>query len=425
LLLDDLRLRGGTLSGSGLLKNAGGKVVLGEPTVAENFTSNFTGSIDDLELNFAPNFDKGLFLQKDLVVNNDLTITQIGVISGGGFSIKVAGDVISSDTNGITGTGAITLVGSATNTFTGLGSGTQGNLVIDKTTSTDKALLGSSETFSSVVVNEGIFDVNGKTATAGTTINSGGTLGGSGTVIGNVTVNSGGVLAPGSGIGILNTRSVNFANGSLFNVELGGTSAGNGIGFYDQLNVTGTVTIGTSAVLNTSLFGGFTPGGGNTFIIVNNDGADAINGRFNGLTQGATVNLGSGINATISYTAGDGNDIGLSLLNQAPNLTGNGTLAAVAEDTTNPSGQTISTVFNGLFSDPMQVQALAVCSGWNTANTTTQGTWQYSTNGTNWFDVGTVADGATALALSASTVVRFVPVAITTALPRLNCSSIG
>jgi hypothetical protein len=77
LLTDDLRLRGGTLSGSGLLKNAGGKVVLGEPTAGfENFTSNFTGSIDDLELNFASSFDKGLFLQKDLVVNNDLTITQ-------------------------------------------------------------------------------------------------------------------------------------------------------------------------------------------------------------------------------------------------------------------------------------------------------------------------------------------------------------
>ncbi|MBD2013331.1 cadherin-like domain-containing protein [Microcoleus sp. FACHB-53] len=411
LLTDDLRLRGGTLSGSGLLKNAGGKVVFGEPSIFnEGYASNFSGSIDDVELKFG--FAGNLTLNKDLIVNNDLIITDVNQIASSGFSIKVAGDVISSDTNGISGTGAITLVGSATNTYTGLGSGTQGNLVIDKVTSTDKALLGSSETFSSIVVNEGIFDVNGKTATAGTTINNGGTLGGSGKVIGNVTVNSGGVLAPGSGIGILNTGSVNFTNGSLFNVELGGTSAGNGVGFYDQLNVTGTVTIGTSAVLNTSLFGGFTPGGGNTFIIVNNDGVDAITGRFNGLAQGATVNLGSGINATISYTAGDGNDIGLSLLNQAPNLTGNATLAAVAEDTTNPNGQTISTVFNGLFSDPDAGASLGgVAVVGNTSNATTQGTWQYSTDGTNWFAVGTVADGATALALSASTVVRFVPVA--------------
>ena len=48
----------------------------------------------------------------------------------------------------------------------------------------------------------------------------------------------------------------------------------------------------------------------------------------------------------------------------------------------------------------------------NTANAGTQGTWQYSTNGgTNWFAIGTVADDATALAISSSTLIRFVPVA--------------
>jgi hypothetical protein len=93
-----------------LLKNAGGKVVLGEPTAGfENFTSNFTGSIDDLELNFASSFDKGLFLQKDLVVNNDLTITQVGLIngSGGTFNIKVKGDVITNDASFVNNFSAI------------------------------------------------------------------------------------------------------------------------------------------------------------------------------------------------------------------------------------------------------------------------------------------------------------------------------
>ena len=47
----------------------------------------------------------------------------------------------------------------------------------------------------------------------------------------------------------------------------------------------------------------------------------------------------------------------------------------------------------------------------NTANASTQGTWQYSSNsGTNWFAVGTVADGATALAVAAGSTIRFVPV---------------
>jgi predicted Rdx family selenoprotein len=124
LLTDDLRLRGGTLSGSGLLKNAGGKVVLGEPTAGfENFTSNFTGSIDDLELNFASSFDKGLFLQKDLVVNNDLTITQVGLIngSGGTFNIKVKGDVITNDASFVNNFSAIQLVGSTDQSISGTG----------------------------------------------------------------------------------------------------------------------------------------------------------------------------------------------------------------------------------------------------------------------------------------------------------------
>jgi Ca2+-binding RTX toxin-like protein len=38
-----------------------------------------------------------------------------------------------------------------------------------------------------------------------------------------------------------------------------------------------------------------------------------------------------------------------------------------------------------------------------------EGTWQYSTDGANWFPVGTVGDGPTALALSAATALRFLP----------------
>ncbi|MGA7178783.1 MAG: DUF2341 domain-containing protein [Thiobacillaceae bacterium] len=99
------------------------------------------------------------------------------------------------------------------------------------------------------------------------------------------------------------------------------------------------------------------------------------------------------------------------LVNTAPTL-GNGTLAAVNEDTANPAGQTVSTIFNGQFSDPdagASFTGIAVVG--NSANAGTQGTWQYSTNGgSNWFAIGTVADNSTALALSSSTLIRFVPV---------------
>jgi Ca2+-binding RTX toxin-like protein/Tol biopolymer transport system component len=98
-------------------------------------------------------------------------------------------------------------------------------------------------------------------------------------------------------------------------------------------------------------------------------------------------------------------------INDAPSFTANANLAAVNEDTTNPTGESITNLFTGKFSDP---DAGATLSGvaivGNTANSTTQGTWQYSTDNTNWFDVGTVAEGTNALALSASTRVRFVSV---------------
>ena len=98
--------------------------------------------------------------------------------------------------------------------------------------------------------------------------------------------------------------------------------------------------------------------------------------------------------------------------NDAPTL-GNGNLSAVNEDSANPAGETVTTIFTGQFSDVdagSSFGGIAVVG--NTANPVTEGVWQYSSNsGTNWFDIGVVADGATALALDTNTLIRFVPVA--------------
>ncbi|KJV05962.1 hypothetical protein VZ94_14500, partial [Methylocucumis oryzae] len=102
----------------------------------------------------------------------------------------------------------------------------------------------------------------------------------------------------------------------------------------------------------------------------------------------------------------------ITALNDAPTSVGNLTLTSIPEDTSNPSGAAINTLTGLGFQD---VDTGATLSGIlvvaNTANGTTEGVWQYSTDGTNWEDIGTVADNATALALSATTQVRFVPVA--------------
>ncbi len=95
-------------------------------------------------------------------------------------------------------------------------------------------------------------------------------------------------------------------------------------------------------------------------------------------------------------------------VNDAPTLTGNATLTAVTQNSANPSGSNLTSLFGSLFTDPdtgASLSGLAIVS--NTA--TTQGRWEYSTDGTNWASVGAVADDATALALSATTLVRFVP----------------
>jgi fibronectin-binding autotransporter adhesin len=88
-------------------------------------------------------------------------------------------------------------------------------------------------------------------------------------------------------------------------VTLNGTTAGTG---YDQLSVTGTVNL-AGATLNVNL--AFTPALGSAFMLIQNDGTDAVVGTFAGLPQGTTLSL-SGMTFQISYMGGTGNDVVLT-----------------------------------------------------------------------------------------------------------------
>lgn len=110
----------------------------------------------------------------------------------------------------------------------------------------------------------------------------GGTLGGRGTV-GQVFVNAGGTVNPGldlgTGTGKLSTSDIDFVTGSTFDVELGGNNAGAAVAGYDQLNVTGTLTI--AGTLTGSRVNGFVPTLNSVFTIAINDGTlDAVLGEF-------------------------------------------------------------------------------------------------------------------------------------------------
>lgn len=98
--------------------------------------------------------------------------------------------------------------------------------------------------------------------------------------------------------------------------------------------------------------------------------------------------------------------------NQAPVGVGDLTLAAVDEDTAEPAGTAIAGLAGFAFDDPDSGAAFAgIAVQNNSADSATEGRWQYSSDaGDNWHDLGVVSE-TQALALSAATLLRFVPAA--------------
>jgi hypothetical protein len=141
-------------------------------------------------------------------------------------------------------------------------------------------------------------------------------FGGVGTVA-NLTVQALGILAPGLSPGCLS--SGNLVLSGTYEVELAGTTV---CTEYDQTDVTGTVDV-TGATLDLSLLNGFSPPLNSEYIIINNDGSDAVTGEFAGLVDGASITQGD-ITFQINYDGGDGNDVVLT-------VTGSPTAATVPD----------------------------------------------------------------------------------------------
>jgi autotransporter-associated beta strand protein len=166
--------------------------------------------------------------------------------------------------------------------------------------------LTANNTFSGpTTIEGGTLLVDGVLASA-INVGPGSTLAGSGSG-GPVTVSSGGTLSPGSSPGVFSTGNLTLQPGALFVVELNGYGAGTG---YDQVAMTGSVDL-NGAVLDLRL--GFVPTNGTQFIIINNDGTDAVGGWFAGLTEHAEFTQ-SGTQLQISYLGGDGNDVMLTVI---------------------------------------------------------------------------------------------------------------
>jgi autotransporter-associated beta strand protein len=222
-------------------------------------------------------------------------ITLAGSVTFGADAGKLAlsGAINESTASALTKSGVGTISLEGANTYSGGTTVSAGTLLVNNST-------GSS------------------TGSGSVTVNSVGSLGGTGTISGAVTVNTGGTLSPGNSPGILHLGSgLTLANNSTNFFELNGTVAGTA---YDQLDVTGAVSLDNNAILSLSL--GYTPTLGDSYTIVLNDGTDPVSGLYkeasgNVLSQGEEFTPTGTPGFKIDYSGGTGNDIVLIAVPEA------------------------------------------------------------------------------------------------------------
>ncbi|MBV5332824.1 hypothetical protein JZU54_04525, partial [bacterium] len=116
--------------------------------------------------------------------------------------------------------------------------------------------------------------------------------------------------------GIINTGNLTLTNAGA-SMYFRGSTAGTG---YGQINVTGTVTLGNSS-LYTYLENSFIPSLNQEFVLIRNDGTDAVSGTFQDKPEGTILTL-NGYQFRLSYQGGDGNDVTLTSTMVAKSWTG-------------------------------------------------------------------------------------------------------
>lgn len=189
-------------------------------------------------------------------------------------------------------------------------------------------LTNNTSTYSGPVqVQAGELRVNGELPALSGDVFSGATLSGLGSFGGAVNVAAGGLLSPGASIGALRTGALALSGSLVAEVDLnnGGPAAA------DLLSVFGGVSLSGATLdlrlLNAPVIGSWGIG---TFLLVRNDGSDAVSGAFsvvNPLPAGYTASINYAFSGSDSLgRIGDGNDIAVVIV-PAP---GAGTLLGIA-----------------------------------------------------------------------------------------------
>jgi streptogramin lyase len=139
-------------------------------------------------------------------------------------------------------------------------------------------------------------------------VQKGATLKGGGVIM-ELTVESGGTLAPGHSPGCITSNDITMSG--TYSVQIGGATP---CSDYDQVVVSKSITLNGDLAI--SGVNGFDPQPGQVFTIIKNGGRSPINGSFAGLPEGAKFS-NQGVNFQISYKGGSGHDVTLTVLKLA------------------------------------------------------------------------------------------------------------
>jgi uncharacterized protein (DUF2345 family) len=160
--------------------------------------------------------------------------------------------------------------------------------------------------------------------------------------------------------------NVSLNGGDVMYIEADNTTACTG---YDQFIVNGSVSLG-GATLDLTL--GYTPALGDSYTIINNDGADAVVGQF---AQGAAITV-LGYTFSINYAGGDGNDVVLTRCSGGVQNTNTGetfcTIQSAIDDAQTLGGHTI-TVSAGTYNEDVNVTKSVTISGADASTTIVSG----------------------------------------------------
>lgn len=303
----------GPISGPGGITKIGSGTVELAGTTANSFTGLTRVNTGTLELNKTV-FDGAIPGNLEisgtvrlLNVNQITNTSDVTINASGLLAIAAAYEGI--DT--ISGSGAVALspgylvvgYGNGSSTFSGVISGTTN---LTKAGTGTITLEGNNTYSGQTIVSVGTLRINGSQPQSVVSVGSSGTLGGYGTV---GTIVASGAVSPGASPGMLTCSNMTFSSGGDFLVELTGLVPG---ADHDQLKVRGTNNLANAILQVTPAFA-HPVRMGDQFVILDNDGTEAITGTFSGLTNNATFAAGE-FTFRINYNSGTGNDVVLTVV---------------------------------------------------------------------------------------------------------------